>query len=323
MASPFRPYHWPRGIPPEVRPHPNGDITPAEANEEAKASIPDHDGDYELRQRRTLVETWAKADQELRDSYHQRAPVRDALAYPEPALRNVHKFYPPYARFMCLAPLGPSYRSNLSKWIKLYILSCRLDGEMGHCLLVDSHIGVDPNPATFPDPSTFQITDVLPWMFLETANFNTITMTCRGTVLFMNQLRTWFLVNQDDLDTGRITTVEFKLNGEIADSLRRRAYNMFPVSLALCVGYDPLWEVRERRVGGYLPDQNAALDMTLPVIDILEGAKLRGEFLQHFDGARDVWTEDIERYAPGYLQMEAEGNEADYDHERLMDPDEA
>lgn len=31
------------------------------------ANIPDRDGDYEVRQRRTLVETWAKADQELRD----------------------------------------------------------------------------------------------------------------------------------------------------------------------------------------------------------------------------------------------------------------
>ncbi|QGA16434.1 hypothetical protein EYB26_004101 [Talaromyces marneffei] len=79
MASPF---HWPGGVPPEIRLDPNGDITPDEANEDAKgwllfvterwvpreaANIPDRDGDYEVRQRRTLVETWAKADQELRD----------------------------------------------------------------------------------------------------------------------------------------------------------------------------------------------------------------------------------------------------------------
>ena len=61
--------------------------------------------------------------------------------------------------------------------------------------------------------------------------------------------------------------------------------------------------------------------MTQPVVEILEGAKLRGEFLPDFDGARDVWTEDIETYAPGYLQMEAEGNEANYDHSRLVDPE--
>lgn len=36
MTLSSRPYHWPGGIPPEVRPDPNGDITPAEVNEEAK-----------------------------------------------------------------------------------------------------------------------------------------------------------------------------------------------------------------------------------------------------------------------------------------------
>jgi hypothetical protein len=56
------------------------------------------------------------------------------------------------------------------------------------------------------------------------------------------------------------------------------------------------------------------------MIDILEGAKPRREFLFGFDGARDGWTVDIEIYAPGYLKMEAAGNEAEYDHARLIDP---
>jgi hypothetical protein len=59
--------------------------------------------------------------------------------------------------------------------------------------------------------------------------------------------------------------------------------------------------------------------MTLPVIDILEGARARGEFLFVFDGSREGWTEDIEIYAPGYLEMEAAGLEADHDHSRLID----
>jgi hypothetical protein len=29
-------FHWPGGIPPEVRPDPKGDITPDQINEEAK-----------------------------------------------------------------------------------------------------------------------------------------------------------------------------------------------------------------------------------------------------------------------------------------------
>jgi hypothetical protein len=60
--------------------------------------------------------------------------------------------------------------------------------------------------------------------------------------------------------------------------------------------------------------------MALSVIDILEGARDRGEFLFGFDGGRDEWAEDIKIYAPGYLAMEAEGNEADYDHARLIHP---
>lgn len=59
--------------------------------------------------------------------------------------------------------------------------------------------------------------------------------------------------------------------------------------------------------------------MTLPVIDILEEAKARREFLFGFDGARDGWTEDVEIYALGYLELEAAGNEANYDYARLID----
>jgi hypothetical protein len=68
---------------------------------------------------------------------------------------------------------------------------------------------------------------------------------------------------------------------------------------------------------------DGSLDMTQPVIDILEGARERHEFLFGFDGGRDGWTEDIEIYAPGYLELEAAGHEADYDHARLIDPEDA
>ncbi|KAJ5898743.1 hypothetical protein N7495_003487 [Penicillium taxi] len=62
--------------------------------------------------------------------------------------------------------------------------------------------------------------------------------------------------------------------------------------------------------------------MTQPVIDILEGARAHRQ-LDGFDGGRDGWTEDIKIYAPGYLEMEAAGHEADYDHARLIGPGDA
>ncbi|KAJ5887393.1 hypothetical protein N7495_007434 [Penicillium taxi] len=37
---PSPPFHWPGGIPPEVKADPNGDITLEQANEAAKGCIP-------------------------------------------------------------------------------------------------------------------------------------------------------------------------------------------------------------------------------------------------------------------------------------------
>ncbi|KAL4973092.1 hypothetical protein BDW66DRAFT_154095 [Aspergillus desertorum] len=150
------------------------------------------------------------------------------------------------------------------------------------------HGAIDLNPATYPNPSTVQITDVLPPAMLEMANWNCITMTSRGTVLFLQPLAPSFLVTPDDLETGHITM------------------------------YKSLEEVEEDRVGGNAA-MNSDLDMSLPVIDILEGAKARGELLFGFDGDRHGWTEVIEICAPGYLEMEAAGNETNYDHSRLID----
>ncbi|KAJ5552344.1 hypothetical protein N7494_001722 [Penicillium frequentans] len=357
VAPPSRPFHWPGGIPPEIKANAN-DVTIQQANEEAKgwllfveeqwvsranANVSDEDGDYEVRQRRALVESWAKASQEFRDSYHQRAPARNAMDYPSDAVRNAHLYYDTPS-FVCLPPLGLSFPSNQSKWIKLYILSCRLDGEMDHCMQSHGarHGSLDPNPATISDPTKVQITDVLPRAFLEMANFAHITMTRQGTVLFMGFLWHWFLVTDDDLNTGHITVVDFKRNGQIDQCLRRRAFNMWPVYLDLFTGNRPLIHVIDDRIGGsqrmnseyvtltssgmlayMMANFDGSLDMNLPVIDILEGAKARGEFLDRFDGARDGWTEDIEIYAPGYLEMEAAGREAEYDHARLIDPEDA
>ncbi|KAL4970927.1 uncharacterized protein BDV14DRAFT_194713 [Aspergillus stella-maris] len=112
-------------------------------------------------------------------SYHQRTLEGNGFNVPpEDALQNAnyHGDCPP---FLCLAPLGPDYPSNRSKWIKMFILSCRLDGEMGHCMkhYGSEHGALDFNPATYPDPSAVQITDVLSRALLVTANWNCITMT--------------------------------------------------------------------------------------------------------------------------------------------------
>ncbi|ODM14620.1 hypothetical protein SI65_09965 [Aspergillus cristatus] len=95
---------------------------------------------------------------------------------------------------------------------------------------------------------------------------------------------------------------------------------MWPVFLHYFELGKDIWELDDSGEGGWDED-NTLLDMALPVAAMLEGAKEREGFISGFDGARDTWEEDIEIYAPGYLKMEAGGNDADYDHGQLINPE--
>ncbi|KAL4945630.1 hypothetical protein BDV06DRAFT_219168 [Aspergillus oleicola] len=66
--------------------------------------------------------------------------------------------------------------------------------------------------------------------------------------------------------------------------------------------------------------QNTRLDMILPITATLQGAKEREEFPSEFQSVPDTWDKDIEQYAPGYLEMERNGMEGDYDLRRLVNP---
>jgi len=56
--------------------------------------------------------------------------------------------------------------------------------------------------------------------------------------------------------------------------------------------------------------------MEQPILDIL---KAKAEFFDGGDRGADQWREDIESYAPGYLEMEeaGDGMAPDYDHGNL------
>ncbi len=58
------------------------------------------------------------------------------------------------------------------------------------------------------------------------------------------------------------------------------------------------------------------VDMEQPVIDILHDV---ADVVFDFDGDYDTWKEDIEKLAPGYLELEevGEGMVGDYDHKRF------
>ncbi|KAJ5438251.1 uncharacterized protein N7458_009249 [Penicillium daleae] len=64
------------------------------------------------------------------------------------------------------------------------------------------------------------------------------------------------------------------------------------------------------------------MEMDDPILDILETALDLSEMVD-MDGDRDQFAEDIELYAPGYLEMEAMGRAEEYDVARLRDGEEA
>jgi hypothetical protein len=57
--------------------------------------------------------------------------------------------------------------------------------------------------------------------------------------------------------------------------------------------------------------------MDLPILDILQGVKDRGEYAGW--GDKEMWTKEIERAAPGYLQLEAEGRAGEFRLEGLAE----
>jgi hypothetical protein len=62
-------------------------------------------------------------------------------------------------------------------------------------------------------------------MFLEQADFRAIQMKRDGTAFFSNT-GTWFVIDQSGLDTGRIAVVDFKPNGQVANLIRLRPWNL-------------------------------------------------------------------------------------------------
>jgi hypothetical protein len=113
-----------------------------------------------------------------------------------------------------------------------------------------NHGSLDPNPATVHDLSNVQLPDVLPRAVLEMANFGYITMTRQGAVLYVRLLKNWFVVTQEDLHAGLITTVDFKHNDQLDIAVRRRAYNMKPVFQYLFCDSRCVDEVDNDGVGG-------------------------------------------------------------------------
>ncbi|KAJ6107423.1 hypothetical protein N7523_008746 [Penicillium sp. IBT 18751x] len=345
--------HWPGGIPSSIKPHPDTDLSLDQVKEEVKGWLlfvqenwvpapntgASNDGQYELHQRRLLIEKRASATQELRDvnstpvkfpkliastnssiqSYQSRAPMPEGLQYPTEALAHIYDTLQPSDTngLVSIAPVNEAYATNRARWVKFAILLCNYDIETGHCLDYYAPSEAILNPETTTDPS---LEDFLSWQDLETANFINVYLTRTGTVLNYGYSGPYILVDEDGLRTGRLTMVEYEINGTVKDTLHIRPFNMrWPHIYASTLGKG-LDEIRHVQ-GGY-KHQNLPLNMDLPIIDILCQAKAADQLPATMNLIyREQWIEDVELYAPGYLALEAEGRAGEYSLHRLSKQD--
>ncbi|GJP90616.1 hypothetical protein CBS115989_10191 [Aspergillus niger] len=332
MSQPMSEVSWPAGIP-QIRLHLT-DLDPEELAEEAKGwllfvreeSHPTSNTEDALRQRRALIETWATASQEFRESYHSRSVgYTSAVDYPAQVLSQLAPR--PNKRFLCLAPINrkthPRSYIHLVKflillyvhqdeWSRRHPFDLRGAGDAPRCHIPEL-LGCPP-AAT----ATTTLSEVLPALYLAPADYRAISMTRQGTVVFADGPDlTWFVIDAPGLATGRLTLVEYGSNGDVRVSTLRRPWNMGQtMTFEQVLGKD-LDEIAESGIGGP-PQYNEPLDMNLPILELLESTRLNNKFLFPGYGCRDLWVRIIEQSAPGYLELEAQGREVEFELDDLL-----
>jgi hypothetical protein len=177
------------------------------------------DEDFEITQRRSLVDQWASMSQETRDSYQGRAPARPSLKWHPSQLNDamsVHRMKYGFCNLTVRQPLVPR---NRALWTKIRILLYNLQdaGSTWHNFGTDKVVEMHPNPA---DRSPVTPENYHSYCFIETADFDHMAMTSQGTAFFYGFDRGSFFVDQEALDTGRLLFCDFRDNGEVMASTR-------------------------------------------------------------------------------------------------------
>nr|XP_003188875.1 hypothetical protein ANI_1_2096104 [Aspergillus niger CBS 513.88] len=276
--------------------------------------------DEQLQQRRRLMERWASASQDFRDSYQARASLPESgIEYSLP-LRTRIRHSP--KEFLCLAPVDPeNHATNYTRLVKLLILlyTSIHHGGMSHPM------GHEPDPypqipAVFPDHTRCPPTPeaLIPQYCLESADFRYLSMTHTGTVLFPGFFNTIFIViDQEALNTGQLILLELRPNGQIEDCTRIRPWHAGKIMLfhnALGWFLSEMSGKRER--SSWLPG-NYPLNLDQPLVDIIDSAQQKREIdIRGF--TRELLTAQLEVFAPGYLALEKQGLEVQYDLANLM-----
>ncbi|KAF3761918.1 hypothetical protein M406DRAFT_74842 [Cryphonectria parasitica EP155] len=333
--SPIRdnPPYWPGGVPQQVQCHPSpvsDDQLQSEIQgwlqflEESAVTRPaghPPDDQFELQQRRDLMLRWIAMTQQERDAYYVKSQPRKRWK-PPPACFKAPAWEDDTLvtelTVNCLAPQPMSAR-NRAMWTKIRILLYHFDGEDGPVIDDGKAAVCIPNPALGPGSSLTTMQAFLMWRYVENANFKRMAMTSTGTVVFPSYggRGPLLLADQQALDTGLLLLCECANNGLMEAHARVRPDEMYELWNLI----DPyvlnksIAELVTMRGGS---ESDGALNMEQPILDILE------KCMSELRGGIDEWMDDIERYAPGYLDMEAAGNgqAPDYDCTKLRGSDE-
>ncbi|ETS77785.1 hypothetical protein PFICI_09847 [Pestalotiopsis fici W106-1] len=314
--------YWPGGIPAHVRfnEEPIYDSLKEHIKawqlfleENAGQCMPQsQDDQFAVTQRRRLVEQWAQMRQEDRDAYHRRAPIRNGASWCPPQLRDKGRKMGKSVAFTQLIAPWPLDARGRALWTKVRIMLYALDGENGSQFdEQNSTVGiVVPHPAVAAAAVT--PADFLQWCYIEDADFDSIAMTVAGRVICHRWDNLMLFADREALETGFLLLCELDNNGQVRDQARVWPPAFKNEYIRMTVLCKPLDEIRtDDRIPG--PGWVGPIDMEEPMLDLLESKRER-YFPQGCD--IDLWMEAIERCAPGYLDMEEEGNgmAPDYDH---------
>ncbi|GLA42691.1 hypothetical protein AnigIFM63309_011238 [Aspergillus niger] len=114
--------------------------------------------------------------------------------------------------------------------------------------------------------------------------------------------------------------LELHVNGQVKDHTRLRPWHAGEIMLYHNVQGWPLaemidWSMRAR----FLP-RNNPLNLDQPLVDIIDSAQQKREIdIQGF--TRELLAAQLEVFAPGYLALENQGLEVQYDLANLMTGD--
>ncbi|KAE8329807.1 hypothetical protein BDV39DRAFT_191107 [Aspergillus sergii] len=243
--------------------------------EESQPTSTPEDG---LRQRRALIEKWATARQEFRESFHNRvAGYTTALDYP--AMQTHPRNYIDLVKFLNLLYV------HQDEWNGLHPFDLYGAGDASSC-----HI-----------PELFS--SILHTLYLAPADSHAFSMTRNDTVVFADGPDlTWFVIDAPGLATGRLTLAEFGFQRP-----RPRILGRY------------LSEIAESGIGGS-PQYNEPLDMDLPILELLESTRRANKYKFLYTGyrSRDLWVRIIDQSAPGYLELEAQGREVEFELDDLL-----